>query len=628
MRSVSLAVRLTFGIVFVIPDNMVMKSAARKGRSVAWGAATWHDTCMVRALRTLPVLLILALAGHAAAAPNFVDNNTALPGAKTDRRAPDNPTQQWTASDANFVFNALADVRAVLQRGSLDVKTFGAKGDGTTDDAAAIQAALDAAAVTSSTSAFGGIVWIPKGVYIVGSQLAMPGGVGIRGAGSEATYLKAKSTLSATSLIRNLHQDGTQEYASIEALTIDGNQAGGAVCSTAVVDLVSLFINSYVRDAIIMNGSNVGLRIAAAGTPGGAGPFLVENTWSVNNVGHGILVEEVAGNAGAFNGVVFVNVTSEHQGTGKSAIYLKGNGSSGGWTLLNTHVEMGGSATSRVGITIDGVPDVLIRGLQLLTGTPGNVTAGVLITSDVKNVRIQIAGVTDANLINPVISDLLHSTSVGAIAVPWWATPEFAFRGAPRFAPASGGLGAAFQDSGGTDRWWSDSLGVITGSSQTSAGLDVAANTADGSTGRVLALINNARTRAFGFLYPDSSFIRFRAITAGIDAWDVDNSGNFRTLQQLKLFGKVVSNGAGPSLSSCGVTPSVAANSTDFAGAFTIGTASTMCTLTFSSAFAAAPHCVISSRVATPPGYTPSTTSLVMTAAVANQTYDYICVGH
>jgi hypothetical protein len=42
-------------------------------------------------------------------------------------------------------------------------------------------------------------------------------------------------------------------------------------------------------------------------------------------------------------------------------------------------------------------------------------------------------------------------------------------------------------------------------------------------------MVNLARTRAFGYYFPDSSFFRFRAFSGGFDVWDADNSGNFRT---------------------------------------------------------------------------------------------------
>ena len=53
------------------------------------------------------------------------------------------------------------DYRAVNGQGAVDVRTFGAKGDGRTDDTISIQAAID------SLPAAGGRVWIPPGTYMV-----------------------------------------------------------------------------------------------------------------------------------------------------------------------------------------------------------------------------------------------------------------------------------------------------------------------------------------------------------------------------------------------------------------------------------------------------------------------------
>lgn len=60
------------------------------------------------------------------------------------------------------------------QRGMLNVLEFGAIGDGHTDNTAALQAALDAAAATQAT------VYVPAGVFLTGS-LRCPPRVGLRG---------------------------------------------------------------------------------------------------------------------------------------------------------------------------------------------------------------------------------------------------------------------------------------------------------------------------------------------------------------------------------------------------------------------------------------------------------------
>ena len=56
--------------------------------------------------------------------------------------------------------------------GTINVKAYGAKGDGSTNDTAAFQAALDAA-----SKAGGGIVSAPTGQYHINGNLVIPGGV-------------------------------------------------------------------------------------------------------------------------------------------------------------------------------------------------------------------------------------------------------------------------------------------------------------------------------------------------------------------------------------------------------------------------------------------------------------------
>lgn len=57
------------------------------------------------------------------------------------------------------------------QEGVLDVKAFGAQGNGESDDAAAVQAAIDHA----QDQAYGGIVYFPPGDYLIGNTVIVQG---------------------------------------------------------------------------------------------------------------------------------------------------------------------------------------------------------------------------------------------------------------------------------------------------------------------------------------------------------------------------------------------------------------------------------------------------------------------
>lgn len=460
---------------------------------------------------------------------NFVYDNVALPATKSDKNPVTDPTHQWAASDAAATFTALQDIRTILQGVTFNVKAFGAVGDGTTDDQLAIRAAITAAATTVS-GGFGTYVLFPKGTYITSQKLQLPNGVGLLAQVPSTATIRAASTFHDTALVENLTQNGTQEFAFLNGILFDGNQAGGATCTTAVVNLVSLFINSYFRDIVVINGSNVGLRIAAAGSPGGMGPVLVDNVWVTNCLGHNVLIEEFAGNSGACDGIVCLNLTSEHQGSGKSAIYLKGLGSAAGWSFVNTHIEMGqGGASAQTGITIDGVPDVLLEGVQLLTGSAAAITAGIAITTAIQNVRIQIRSVTNANLIGSVLVDSKNSVTVGAVNMPWYATPELNFRGAPRFTPdtATGAKSVAFQNSGGLDRAWFDNNGQLTGASLNGAALDLVGDTTNNRPLMFVPSLASGLSNLYGWLFPTGGggVLRFRSFTGGADIFQIGTDG-------------------------------------------------------------------------------------------------------
>ena len=97
----------------------------------------------------------------------------------------------------------------------VSVKDFGAKGDGSTDDAVAIQAAIDS--VSS-----GGIIFFPKGIYIIGTSLGIRSNNTLVGANRYDSVLKTKAGTDIT-LIND--GSGVNTKICITDLGFSGNKA-------------------------------------------------------------------------------------------------------------------------------------------------------------------------------------------------------------------------------------------------------------------------------------------------------------------------------------------------------------------------------------------------------------------
>lgn len=469
---------------------------------------------------------------------HFIYDQVELPADKVDEDGFSNPvpgaTRQWSANDANRVFQGLRDIQSDQVGRTFNVRAFGAEVDGTTDDSAALLAALTAASATVA-SGFGAVVEIPKGTLVTSAQVVIPNGVCLRGAAgaTPASIIKAHASFSGTSLVTNTNHTGGQEYAFLERLIIDGNKGNGAVCSVAVVDWVSLFVNSYIRDCLIHEGSNVGLRVAAEGTPGGMGPVLIENCWVARNTGHNVLVEDTAGNTGSATGIVFMTLTSENQGTNSAAVYLKGAGRLAGVKFIGTtHIEMGSAATGRIGIKVDGCSHSGFENVQLFAD-PATVSFGIDITNVVQNVGLKFEHVFNPNVITTVLRDQKNSVTLGAVNVNSYVTGDWAYQGAPRFLPVAGGKSAVFQSSAGVDRAWFDANGELTGASLNGAGIDLVG---DATNNRPLTFVPDAASpfsSVYGFSYPSggAGVLRFTSITGAKDVWQIGTDGTMFVYQ-------------------------------------------------------------------------------------------------
>jgi hypothetical protein len=131
---------------------------------------------------------------------------------------------------ANLVdYPATSDTR-YMQKVYLNVRTdYGAKGDGVTNDSAAIQAAITAAGTN-------GVVYLPSGTYIIGSPLSVPSGTGLQilGAGWSTVLQLANGVNDYL-----FKFSGTDTRMTFSDLVINGNctnqTAGGGIYAIGAI---------------------------------------------------------------------------------------------------------------------------------------------------------------------------------------------------------------------------------------------------------------------------------------------------------------------------------------------------------------------------------------------------------
>ncbi|NUQ31340.1 MAG: hypothetical protein HOP99_00700 [Dermatophilaceae bacterium] len=147
-------------------------------------------TLFLEALELYTALKADAVAAQTAAANSQAAAEAAAAGAT----APTDETVAAKVADPASQTRAALDVR-YPKKGDLafNVKDYGAKGDGTTDDTTAIANAIAAAHAASTTLYLPAVVWFPAGTFITGTIDLGTNRVVLQGAGAQTCTIKAKA---------------------------------------------------------------------------------------------------------------------------------------------------------------------------------------------------------------------------------------------------------------------------------------------------------------------------------------------------------------------------------------------------------------------------------------------------
>jgi hypothetical protein len=178
----------------------------------------------------------------------------------------DNGRYTLSVMATGFTQEQFSDVSLFDQAdaGIASVKDYGAVGNGTTDDTAAIQAGIDAV-----SAAGGGTLLFPEGTYIV-AGLQIKASVYLQGSGERATALKLKNSAN-TYLIADTRYVNNVLYSSnpygISSLTLDGNNANNTSGSCLIIqtyastfrDLTIQYSPEHgvITTTVTANGSNI-----------------------------------------------------------------------------------------------------------------------------------------------------------------------------------------------------------------------------------------------------------------------------------------------------------------------------------------------------------------------------------
>lgn len=169
--------------------------------------------------------------------------------------------------------NACASTQFVLQNsGPINVRSYGATGNGTTDDSAAFIAAFTAACGTTGVSGAGRAVYIPAGFYRLSAKATAQCGLKVYGDGypGDSGALLDNQVISATTTLNG------------SILLPDVGNDGLEFTSNLGVELSDFMVFYRTRPAAASG--RIGIKIQAAATPTAPASFAWQEATSVRRV--------------------------------------------------------------------------------------------------------------------------------------------------------------------------------------------------------------------------------------------------------------------------------------------------------------------------------------------------------
>lgn len=129
----------------------------------------------------------------------------------------------------NEIFDDMKKLNSYVYSLIFDVKVFGAKGDGTTDDTITLLNVAQAIKLRG-----GGIMYFPKGVYIISESIVLGENTMVIGENSESTYIKASNNYVPTAEGMLLFKYDTNHChgVSVKNISFDGNNQNTHVLVT------------------------------------------------------------------------------------------------------------------------------------------------------------------------------------------------------------------------------------------------------------------------------------------------------------------------------------------------------------------------------------------------------------